>query len=114
MRFAIVAFDLYGTLLDVSGLAKRLEPFSGSDAADLLARWRSAQLERTWREKSYEPFDAVTARALEEVAPRLDASTRRRMCETWLSLPAFPDARAALESLHRASDAPSSPTGRRR
>ena len=101
MRFAIVAFDLYGTLLDVSGLAKRLEPFSGSDAADLLARWRSAQLERTWREKSYEPFDAVTARALEEVAPRLDASTRRRMCETWLSLPAFPDARATLESLHR-------------
>ena len=102
MRFAIVAFDLYGTLLDVSGLAKRLEPFAGPGAADLLASWRSAQLERTWREKSYEPFDAVTARALEEVAPRLDASTRRRMCETWLSLPAFPDARATLESLHRA------------
>src|SRR5437870_12626960 len=102
MRFAIVAFDLYGTLLDVSGLAKRLEPFAGPGAADLLARWRSAQLERTWREESYEPFDAVTARALEEVAPWLDARTRQRMCETWLSLPAFPDARAALESLHRA------------
>ena len=102
MRFDVVAFDLYGTLLDVSGLAKRLEPFVGSDAAGLLARWRKAQLERTWREKRYEPFDAVTSRALEEVAPRLDARTRRRMCETWLSLPAFPDARAALESLQKA------------
>src|SRR5436309_13898873 len=102
MRFEIVAFDLYGTLLDVSGLAKRLEPLAGPGAADLLAKWRTAQLERTWREKSYEPFDAVTARALEEVAPRLDAATRRRTCETWLSLPPFPDAGAALESLRKA------------
>jgi 2-haloalkanoic acid dehalogenase type II len=102
MRFDVVAFDLYGTLLDVSGLAKRLEAFAGADAARLLANWRKAQLERTWRETSYEPFDVVTARALEDVAPRLDASTRQRMCETWLSLPAFPDAGPALESLQRA------------
>ena len=102
MRFEIVAFDLYGTLLDVSGLAKRLEPYAGPQAADLLSSWRKAQLERTWREKAYEPFDMVTARALEEVAPRLGAQDRLRMCETWLSLPPFPDARAALESLRRA------------
>ena len=102
MRLELVAFDLYGTLLDVSGLAKRLEPYAGPQAADLLSNWRKAQLERTWREKAYEPFDVVTARALEEVAPRLDAQTRQRMCETWLSLPAFPDARTALESLRKA------------
>ena len=102
MRLELVAFDLYGTLLDVSGLAKRLEPYAGPQAADLLSSWRKAQLERTWREKAYEPFDVVTARALEEVAPRLGAQDRLRMCETWLSLPPFPDARAALESLGRA------------
>jgi len=102
MRLELVAFDLYGTLLDVSGLAKRLEPYAGPQAADLLSSWRKAQLERTWREKAYEPFDVVTARALEEVAPRLGAQDRLRMCETWLSLPPFPDARAALESLRRA------------
>jgi len=84
MRFAIVAFDLYGTLLDVSGLAKRLEPFAGPGAADLLARWRSAQLERTWREKSYEPFDAVTARALEEVG-RASSESGRAICRTFLT-----------------------------
>ena len=102
MRLELVAFDLYGTLLDVSGLAKRLEPYAGPQAADLLSAWRKAQLERTWREKAYEPFDVVTARALEEVAPRLGAQDRLRMCEIWLSLPPFPDARAALESLRRA------------
>src|SRR5437899_3424865 len=102
MRLELVAFDLYGTLLDVSGLAKRLEPYAGPQAADLLSSWRKAQLERTWREKAYEPFDMVTAWALEEVAPRLGAQDRLRMCETWLSLPPFPDARAALESLRRA------------
>src|SRR5207237_8362453 len=102
MRLELVAFDLYGTLLDVSGLAKRLEPYAGPQAADLLSNWRKAQLERTWREKAYEPFDVVTARALEEVAPRLDAQTRQRMCDTWLSLTAFPAARTALESLRKA------------
>jgi 2-haloalkanoic acid dehalogenase type II len=102
MRFELIAFDLYGTLLDVSGLAKRLEPFAGPGAAELLARWRKAQLERTWREKVYEPFGVVTERALEEVAPDLDAKTRGRMCEKWLSPPPFPDARSALESLRKA------------
>ena len=102
MRFDLVAFDLYGTLLDVSGLARRLQPFAGPGAAELLARWRKAQLERTWREKVYEPFGVVTERALEQVAPELDAKTRARMCETWLSLPAFPDARSTLESLKKA------------
>jgi 2-haloalkanoic acid dehalogenase type II len=102
MRLELVAFDLYGTLLDVSGLAKRLEPYAGPQASDLLSSWRKAQLERTWREKEYEPFDLVTARALEEVAPRLGAEDRLRMCETWLSLPPFPDARATLESLRKA------------
>ena len=102
MRFELVAFDLYGTLLDVSGLARLLEPFAGPDSASVLARWRKAQLERTWREKAYEPFDVVTARALEEVAPGLEAKARAGMCKTWLSLPAFPDAAATLESLRKA------------
>jgi 2-haloalkanoic acid dehalogenase type II len=102
MRFELVAFDLYGTLLDVSGLAGRLERFAGGGAAELLARWRKEQLERSWREKKYEPFDVVTARALESVGPHLDAATRAAMCQTWLSLPAYPDARAALESLRKA------------
>jgi len=102
MQWDLIAFDLYGTLLDVGGLASQLEPFAGADAAPILARWRKAQLERSWREKPYQPWDVVTARALEEVAPQLDAGTRASMCATWLRLPPHPDARQTLESLHRA------------
>ena len=101
----LIAFDLYGTLLDVSGLADRLRAFAGDAAPELLARWRKAQLERTWKLNElgqYEPFDEVTARALQEVAPELSAGTREQMCATWLSLPAFADAREALQTLRGA------------
>ena len=100
-----VAFDLYGTLLDVSGLADRLRAFVGERAPELLARWRKAQLERTWELNQlgqYQPFDEVTAAALQSVAPELEGEVRAQMCATWLSLPAFPDAREALSTLQRA------------
>ena len=102
MRWDLVAFDLYGTLLDVDGLAAQLEPLAGPGAPQILAKWRKAQLERSWREPVYEPWDVVTARALLEVAPQLDEATRAKMCATWLSLPAHADARQALESLRKA------------
>jgi len=102
MRWTLVAFDLYGTLLDVSGLAQRLVPFAGDGAAGLLARWRKRQLERTWElnaRGAYQPFDEVTAAALLEVAPQFAADAREKMCATWLTLPAFADAAPALKEL---------------
>ncbi len=104
-RWDLVAFDLYGTLLDVAALAPRLRAITEEAGAELLGKWRAAQLERTWelnRRGEYEPFDAVTARALERVAPHLGADVRARMCEAWLSLPAFDDADDALEALAQA------------
>src|SRR4051812_43708655 len=105
MRIERVAFDLYGTLLEVGGLANQLREFVGDSAAEVLAQWRKAQLERTWelnRRGEYEPFDVCTAGALAQVAPQGAAATRAAMCATWLKLPAYPDARAALEALGRA------------
>ena len=104
-RWKLAAFDLYGTLLDVSGLAARLVPLCGDSAPVLLAKWRKRQLERTWElngRGEYQPFDAVTAGALEEAAPHLDAGVRAKMCATWLSLPPFPDAARTLEALRAA------------
>ena len=98
----LVAFDLYGTLTDVSGLGARLVPFAGASAPALLAQWRKRQLERTWElnaQGAYAPFDQVTAQTLEEVAPQIAPELRAQMCATWLTLPAFPDAAAALEKL---------------
>jgi 2-haloacid dehalogenase len=101
-RFDLVAFDLYGTLLDISGLAARMRPEAGDGAVALLGRWRKAQLERTWRlnrEGRYEPWNRVTAAALEEVAPELPTESRERLAELWLTVPAFPDAAATLATL---------------
>ena len=101
----LVAFDLYGTLLDISDLAARMRPIAGDRSGDLLGRWRTAQLERTWRlnrEGRYEPWDAVTAAALAEVAPELSAESRRRLSDLWDTVPAFPDAGATLAALRRA------------
>ena len=101
-RYDLVAFDLYGTLVDVTGLAARMQPLVGSGAAGLLARWRKAQLEKTWqlnREGRYERWDHVTSAALEEVAPELSPTVRHNLSELWLELPAYPDAAAALRTL---------------
>src|SRR6202051_79741 len=98
-RFDLVAFDLYGTLLDISGLAARMRPVAGDGAAALLSRWRKAQIERTWRlnrEGGYEPWDRVTVAALEEVAPELPVEIRERLAQLWLTVPAFADAAATL------------------
>jgi len=103
--FDLVAFDLYGTLLDVSGLADGVRLIVGGDAAALLGRWRKAQLERSWRVgrgSPYEPWDLVTLRALEEVAPALPAEARARLAQLWLTVPAFEDAGTTLAALKAA------------
>ncbi len=44
--FDLVAFDLYGILLDISELASGMRLIAGEGAAALLERWRKVQLER--------------------------------------------------------------------
>jgi len=102
LGYRLAVFDLYGTLLDVSGLAAKLSGLLGKDATSLLAAWRTAQLERSWelnRLGEFEPFDRVTAWALAKVASELDEALRARLAEQWLTLPAYPDAGAALQRL---------------
>jgi 2-haloacid dehalogenase len=101
-RYDLLAFDLYGTLLDLAPLAGRLRALGAADPEKLLKDWRKAQLERTWHLNEigkYEPFDAVTANALAQVAPEIDAKTRARMADEWLTLPAHADAPAAFKAM---------------
>ncbi len=100
--FNLVAFDLYGTLLDISGLVAEMRPLVGERAVDLLGRWRKAQLERSWRlnrDGLYEPWDSVTLRALQEVAPDLPVETCESLARLWLTVPAFADAAGTLAAL---------------
>jgi 2-haloacid dehalogenase len=105
-KFDFIAFDLYGTVLDVSGLARRLVPFVGeAESEPLLARWRRAQLQRTWdlnARKEYEPFDRVTADALAEVAPQLAPAARDELTRIWQTVPAHKDAKETLAKLRGA------------
>jgi 2-haloacid dehalogenase len=104
-RYDAVAFDLYGTVLDVSGLARALQKPLGARADPLLAAWRKAQLEQTWALNArgeYEPFDRVTESALRELAPDLPDEARSAACAAWLSVPAYPDAGETLQGLRRA------------
>src|SRR5438067_13836867 len=94
-RFDLVAFDLYGTLLDVRGLAGALEKHLGPGAAEIRARWRTAQLDRTWerkRDAKYQPWDRVSAVALAHVALNVLAAARAGACDEWITVPAYPDA----------------------
>ena len=105
-RFGLVAFDLYGTLLDIGRLTERLTDFVGNRAKTLLGDWRKAQIDRTWelnRRGPYETFDRVTATALEQVGSDLAAEARAQMCDLWLTLPAYPDAVAAVRKLRAAA-----------
>ncbi|KLO18293.1 haloacid dehalogenase [Schizopora paradoxa] len=66
----VLAFDIYGTLLDTSKVGGDLASTFALEeerAADISALWRRYQLEYTWRLNSmnkYEPFDVVTKKAL--------------------------------------------------
>jgi 2-haloacid dehalogenase len=102
MRFDVIAFDLYGTLLDIAALESALAKITGAPAGQLLGAWRKAQIDRTWelnRLREFQPFDQVTAHALASVAPQLPEAMRARMCEAWLTVPAHSDAAATVRAL---------------
>jgi 2-haloacid dehalogenase len=81
-----------------------MEPLVGEAAPDLLARWRKEQVERSWecnRANHYEPWDRVTAFALEEAAPELPEATRRELKRLWKTVPAYADAGSTLSEIRR-------------
>lgn len=48
---AVIAFDLYGTLLSTESISKRLTELIGSEekGTQIAASWRKYQLEYSWR-----------------------------------------------------------------
>ena len=52
----VVAFDLYGTLLSTSSIAKKLAEQFPDKAESIASTWRTYQLEYTWRLNSMGAF----------------------------------------------------------
>eukprot|EP00123_Amoebidium_parasiticum_P017640 comp23928_c1_seq1/m.42249 comp23928_c1_seq1/g.42249 ORF comp23928_c1_seq1/g.42249 comp23928_c1_seq1/m.42249 type:complete len:234 (-) comp23928_c1_seq1:754-1455(-) len=97
----VLAFDVYGTLIDTAGVTAALVPFVGSQekAAQFATFWREKQLEYSFRRalmKSYVDFSVCTKHGLLYTAQRLGVHLGEADIEALMGvykvLPAFPDA----------------------
>lgn len=103
----VLAFDLYGTLVDPIAIASELGQLLGDAAGREAARlWRLKQLEYSFRLTAmgrYEDFRWVTERALGFTLASLGVSLPdgqvRRLIELYDQLRPFPDAVPALRAL---------------
>jgi 2-haloacid dehalogenase len=104
----VLAFDVYGTLVDVHGIRKLAEPLLAGRAPAFLARWREKTVEYAFRRglmQYYADFGECSRQALDfvdlEMRTQLDSEQKRALLDAQQRLPAFPDASIALEQLHR-------------
>ena len=93
-----VAFDVYGTLIDTSGVISALEKVIGGRAAALSDLWRSKQLEYAFRRglmQNYRDFSVCTRQALDYACQFLDVdisdADKKSLMEGYKVLPAFAD-----------------------
>jgi 2-haloacid dehalogenase len=99
-------FDAYGTLFDIHSILPRAAQNIPGDLQALSKLWRQKQLEYTWLRSlmdRYQDFWQVTEAALHAAAAELhigaSAAHLDALMQAYLTPPAFPDAKPALESL---------------
>jgi 2-haloacid dehalogenase len=98
-------FDAYGTLFDVHAAIGQHRSAAGPDADRFSEIWRSKQLEYTWTltlAGRYVDFWTLTERALDHAFarfPSVDKGLKPKLLDAYLTLGAFPDARALLRDL---------------
>ena len=98
-------FDAYGTLFDVHAAIGRHRAAAGADADRFSEIWRTKQLEYSWTltlAGRYVDFWTLTERALDYAfarVPSVDRGLRAKLLDAYLTLDAFPDARATLAAL---------------
>jgi 2-haloacid dehalogenase len=103
---AVFAFDVYGTLIDTSGVVSELGKIIGSEADAFARLWRDKQLEYSFRRglmRCYEDFSVCVSDSLEFSAQRfnkrLTDQDRQVLLEAYRRLPAFADAADGLARL---------------
>lgn len=101
-----IAFDAYGTLLDVHSAAARLEHLLGEDRATVSELWRTRQLEYAWVATlagRYEPFWTLTRRALATALAHVgragDDELEQQLLAAYTDLAPFADVVPALAAL---------------
>jgi 2-haloacid dehalogenase len=101
----VLAFDIYGTLIDPYSLEAHLDRVFGNKAKEATQMWRDKQIEFSFRRalmRKYADFNVCTAQALDYVCQRFDeplsGADRQLLLGLYLALPAFPDAAPALRA----------------
>jgi 2-haloacid dehalogenase len=102
----VLAFDVYGTLIDPLQMEESLRAAFGEKAREASELWRAKQIEYSFRRalmKKYQTFDACTAQALRFVAAQLgiliSEETLEKLLVKYQRLPAYPDVRGALDEI---------------
>jgi 2-haloacid dehalogenase len=100
----VLAFDVYGTLIDPFHMEEHLRAVFGEKAKEASELWRSKQIEYSFRRalmKKYVTFDVCTAQALRFVSSHMGISlsdeAHSQLLSQYLQLPAYPDVTAALD-----------------
>jgi len=100
-----IAFDMYGTVVDVGAVAEACKGIA-PDPIAFNAQWRAKQLEYTFLRSlmgSYQDFWRVSQEALEFTIQRfglqVSPEQRRRLMEAWLHPSPYPEVAAALPRL---------------
>ena len=101
-----LAFDVYGTLVDPSGMVDHLRAHVGAEAESVSSLWRQKQVEYAFRRGlmgQYADFGVCTRQALDYAfrcaGHSLDDPTAATLLAAYQSLPAFGDAARALASM---------------
>ncbi len=100
-----IAFDMYGTVVDVGAIAEACKAVA-PDPVAFNTQWRAKQLEYTFLRSlmgKYQDFWRVSEQALEFTIHRfglqVSAEQRRRLLEAWLHPSPYPEVAAALPLL---------------
>jgi 2-haloacid dehalogenase len=104
-RMKGIAFDMYGTVVDVNAVADACREVA-PDPAAFNAQWRAKQLEYTFLRTlmgSYKDFWTITEEALEFAIQRFNlqvtAEQRQSLMEAWLHPTPYPEVARALPQL---------------
>ena len=105
----VLAFDVYGTLIDPHGVVALLQTMIGAQAASFSSLWRNKQLEYTFRRAAmgggdqYRDFAVCTQAALDyadQVMQTALSDTRKAsLLSAYGELPAFAEVATSLQQL---------------
>lgn len=102
----VLAFDVYGTLIDPFHMEEHLHAAFGEKAKEASELWRGKQIEYSFRRglmRKYVPFDVCTAQALRFVSAQLrvpiSEEAHAQLMAKYLELPTYPDVTGALDEL---------------